>query len=80
MTRQWAHQRPVYGEDSQPPQAVDVLGWTQHGAIVIATEPGSLPMNEPVFVRMGELLLRGYGVPTEAFEDGAEAALTAVRR
>lgn len=38
-------------------QAVDVLGWTQHGAIVIATEPGWLPTDEPAFVRISELVL-----------------------
>jgi hypothetical protein len=37
------------------PQYVEVLGWTQHGAIVLALEEGWLPMTEPVFVRMSEL-------------------------
>ncbi len=48
----WAHQRTP--SEQQP---VDVLGWTQHGAIVIATEEGWLPMDEPSFVRMAELVL-----------------------
>jgi hypothetical protein len=58
MTREWRH-HPPDDHDGTPrePQSVDVLGWTQHGAIVIATEPGWLPEDEPVFVRMAELEL-----------------------
>lgn len=51
--RRWLHVH------QDTPQAVDVLGWTQHGAIVIAVEEGWLPINEPVFVRMDELELVG---------------------
>jgi hypothetical protein len=51
--RRWFH-TPTR---EMPPQYVEVLGWTQHGAIVLALEEGWLPMTEPVFVRMSELSL-----------------------
>jgi hypothetical protein len=49
--RHWQHVH------KDTPQAVEVLGWTQHGAIVLALEEGWLPMDEPVFVRISELRL-----------------------
>jgi hypothetical protein len=55
--RLWLHRKPHVGEDAPPPQRVDVLGWTQHWAIVIATEPGWVPETEPMCVRMDELVL-----------------------
>jgi hypothetical protein len=59
--RHWLHRKPAYlnhrKDEPSPDQPVDVLGWTQHGAIVIATEPGWIPETEPVFVRMDELVL-----------------------
>jgi hypothetical protein len=47
--RRWFH---TY-KDS--PQYVEVLGWTQHGAMVLALEEGWLSMTEPQFVRLSEL-------------------------
>jgi hypothetical protein len=58
--RQWLHRRTDLREDAPPPQRVDVLGWTQHGAIVIGNEPGWIPETEPVYVRMDELVLEGW--------------------
>jgi hypothetical protein len=49
VVRRWFH---TYKDT---PQYVEVLGWTQHGAIVLALEEGWLPTTEPVFVRMSEL-------------------------
>lgn len=47
--RRWYH---VHNDTRQE---VEVLGWTQHGAIVLAIESGWLPQDQPVFVRIAEL-------------------------
>lgn len=66
MTRHWQH---VRDETTQP---VEVLGWTQHGAIVIGLEPGWCPDDAPTFVRMAELRL----MPPDLAESAWEADLT----
>jgi hypothetical protein len=49
--RRWFHTP----SPDMTPQYVEVLGWTQHGAIVLALEEGWLPMDLPTYVRMSEL-------------------------
>lgn len=59
--RRWTHKHYLHRLENdaieETHQAVEVLGWTQHGAVVIATEPGWLPTDEPAFVRVSELEL-----------------------
>lgn len=38
-------------------QRVDVIAWTEHGAIVRATEPGTLPEDQPSLVPLSDLFV-----------------------